>query len=308
MVASGTLHRGPGAASERCAPGTGRLRLIAERPNRQPPEAVPLDDPTGSSRARAGTATRVLIAAGEALVRASYRALLDSDELIEVVATAASGEQAVALVPDSRPDVALLDLAPPGLDKLETIAPIVSHPAFAHVPVMVIAPCQHDERLAAALRAGAAGLLSKDAEPGELIRAVQLLARGHALFPAEVVRGLLAELPSQSLPQSQPHHRFNELTDREREVVALVAKGLSNAEIGAQLVISPATAKTHVSRAMIKLRARDRAQLVVLAYEAGLVLATGSAEQATGNLAPSQPTTCTRSPAGNGAPRFARLP
>jgi DNA-binding NarL/FixJ family response regulator len=308
VLGSGTPYRGPRAGGEPRTTGPGRLRLISERPNREPRERVPLDDPAGSSRARVETSTRVLIAAGEALVRASYRALLDSDELIEVVATAASGEQALALVTDSRPDVALLDLAAAGLDQLETIVAIVTHPAFADVAVMLIAASEHDERVAGALQAGAAGLLSKDTEPAELIRAVQLLARGHAVFPAEVVRHLLAELPPQSGREKQLPGRLNELTDREREVVALVAKGLSNAEIAAQLVISPATAKTHVSRAMVKLRARDRAQLVVLAYETGLVLAEPSSPApATGGMQPFQPASSAHSPEGTGAPRSARL-
>jgi DNA-binding NarL/FixJ family response regulator len=215
----------------------------------------------------------VLIAAGHELVRASYRALLESDKRIEVVAEAASAQQALALSTDTAPDVALLDLALPGLDDPQTVAAIVSHPALGAVAVMVIAPHEHDERILTALRAGAIGVLAKDAEPAELIRAVHLLAGGDALFPAGVMRRLLAELPPQSGQHRPLPDRLGELTDREREVVALVGMGLSNGEIAAQLVISPATAKTHVSRAMVKLHARDRAQLVVIAYETGLVIA-----------------------------------
>jgi DNA-binding NarL/FixJ family response regulator len=136
---------------------------------------------------------------------------------------------------------------------------------------MLITPGENDERVFTALRAGAVGVLSEDAEPAELIRALQVLADGQALLPAGAVRRLLAELPPQSPPRSALPDQLNELTDREREVVALVGLGLSNSEIAAQLVISPATAKTHVSRAMVKLHARDRAKLVVLAYETGLV-------------------------------------
>jgi DNA-binding NarL/FixJ family response regulator len=226
----------------------------------------------------------VLIAAGQALVRASYRALLESDHRVEVVGEAVSGEQAVALAIDTAPDVALLDLALPGLDDLQTTAAVVSDPAFAAVAVMLIALGENDERVFSALRAGAVGVLSKDAEPAELIRALQVLAEGQALLPAGAVRRLLAELPPQSPDHRSLPDQLNELTDREREVVGLVGRGLSNGEIAAQLVISPATAKTHVSRAMVKLHARDRAQLVVLAYETGLVLArrNGSASSAAG--------------------------
>jgi DNA-binding NarL/FixJ family response regulator len=259
--------------SEQRTPRPGRFRLIARSADRPPPELIALDQRTRFGPAHADTSIRVLIAAGRALVLASYRALLESDERIEVVAEAASGEQALALARDAIPDVALLDLELPGLNDLETIARVVSHPVFARVPVMLIAPNENDDRVLSALRAGAVGVLAKDAGPAELIRAVQLLARGDALFPAGVVRRLVAELPSQSVQQRRPADQLTELTGREREVVALVATGLSNGEIAAQLVISPATAKTHVSRAMIKLQARNRAQLVVLAYETGLVLA-----------------------------------
>jgi DNA-binding NarL/FixJ family response regulator len=219
------------------------------------------------------TSIRVLIAAGQALVRASYRALLESDGRVEVVGEVASGQQALALATDTAPDVALLDLALPGLEDVQTTAAVVSHPAFARVAVMLVALRENDERVLSALRAGAVGVLSKDAEPEELIRALQLLAEGQALLPAAAVRRLLAELPAPSLDHRPLPDQLNELTEREREVVGLVGRGLSNGEIAAQLVISPATAKTHVSRAMVKLHARDRAQLVVLAYETGLVLA-----------------------------------
>jgi DNA-binding NarL/FixJ family response regulator len=250
----------------------GHLRLLAERPDRA--ERIALDHHAPSRPARADTSIRVMIAAGQALVRASYSALLDRHERIEVVGEAASGEQALAQATDSPPDVALLDLALPGLEDLERTAAIVSHPAFAPVAVMLIAVRENDERVFAALRAGAVGVLSKDAAPDELIRALQVLAGGQALLPAGAVRRLLAELPPQSLRHRPVPDRLNELTDREREVLSLVGMGLSNGEIAAQLVISPATAKTHVSRAMVKLHARDRAQLVVLAYETGLARVT----------------------------------
>ena len=250
----------------------GHLRLLTEKAEREPPEIVALDQRPRSRRAGAETSIRVLIAAGQALLRASYGALLERDELIDVVGEAASSEQVLALAVETMPDVAVLDLALPGLEDLERTAAIVSHHAFARVAVMLITAGENDERVFAALRAGAVGVLSEDAEPAELIRALQVLADGQALLPAGAVRRLLAELPPQSPHRSALPDQLNELTDREREVVALVGLGLSNSEIAAQLVISPATAKTHVSRAMVKLHARDRAKLVVLAYESGLVL------------------------------------
>jgi DNA-binding NarL/FixJ family response regulator len=218
------------------------------------------------------TSIRVLVAAGQALLRAGYRAVLERNDAIEVVAEAASGQQALELAAATTPDIALLDVELPGLDVTQTTAAIVSRPAFHRVAVMVIALDESDQRVLSALRAGAIGMLSKDAGPADLIRALEVLASGQALFPAGAVRHLLAELPP------PPDHAgvamsLEELTSREREVMALVAKGLSNAEIAARLVISPATAKTHVSRVLYKLQARDRAKLVVLAYEAGLVAA-----------------------------------
>jgi DNA-binding NarL/FixJ family response regulator len=247
----------------------GRLRLLIDGADRESPRVI----------ARGETSIRVLVAAGHALVRAGYRAVLERDERIEVVAEAASGLEALARAAATAPDVALLDLELPGLDDLHTTATIVSDPAFAHVAVMLITLSESDERIFGALRAGATGVLSNDAEPAELIRALRVLAEGQALLPAGAVRRLLAELPPHSQHSPSPVE-LDELTDREREVMALVGMGLSNDQIAAQLVISPATAKTHVSRAMIKLQARDRAQLVVLAYESGLVAAHTSASRA----------------------------
>jgi DNA-binding NarL/FixJ family response regulator len=247
------------------------LRLLTGSADDEPAKVIPLDH-RARSRGRDETLIRVLIAAGDALARASYRALLDPDERIEVVGEASSSKQALALAAATAPDVALLHLGLPGLDELQATAAIVSHPAFAGVAVMLIALGESDERVFSALRAGASGVLSNDAEPAELIRALEVLARGHALLPAGAIRRMLAELPPQSDHTRLPVE-LEELTDREREVVALVGMGLSNDEIGARLGISPATAKTHVSRAMVKLQARDRAQLVVIAYEARLVLA-----------------------------------
>jgi len=250
----------------------GRLRLLSRSDDGETRPRIAFTQSTPPREEDAETPIRMLIAAGHELVRASYRALVERDERIEVVATAANGRQAVALASGKAADVALLDLALPGLDDLETAAGIVSDPVFERVPAMLIVPDERDERVLGVIRAGAVGVLSKDAEPSELIRAVKLLARGDAIFPAGLLRHLLAELPPQSRPRGPVRDQLAELTDREREVVALVGTGLSNAEIAAKLVISPATAKTHVSRAMIKLDARNRAQLVVIAYATGLAL------------------------------------
>jgi DNA-binding NarL/FixJ family response regulator len=251
----------------------GHLRLLGRRDDGERRVGVALDERARSRDEGAETPIRMLIAAGHELVRASYRALVERDERIEVVAAAANGRQALALAVDRAPDVALFDLALPGLDDLDAAAEIVSDAVFERIPVMLIVPREDDDRVLGVLRAGAIGVRSKDAEPAELIRAVRLLARGDAILPAGLLRRLLADLPPQSRPSGPLRDRLGELTDREREVVALVGAGLSNAEIAAQLVISPATAKTHVSRAMIKLDARHRAQLVVLAYATGLALA-----------------------------------
>jgi DNA-binding NarL/FixJ family response regulator len=214
---------------------------------------------------------RVLLADAQALVRAGHRALLDSHADIEVVAEAANSEQAIALAAETAPDVALLDQALPGLDGPEATVAIASHPAFAKVAVMLLASGEPDERVLSALLAGAVGVLRKDDEPATLIESVRLLARGQALLPARVVRGLLGEFRPRPLHHAHLTHSVEELTDRECEVVALAAEGLTNSEIATRLVISQATAKTHVSRAMIKLHARHRAELVVFAYEVGLV-------------------------------------
>jgi DNA-binding NarL/FixJ family response regulator len=220
---------------------------------------------------RVRTLIRVLVAADQALLRASYRALLESDERIAVVGEAGQGRQALALAAQTLPDVALVDLGLPGLDGADALPGIISDLARARVAVLVIGPRQNDERFVSALRAGAVGILSRDAEPAQLIGAVQLVAAGQALLPAVSLRRLLAAHPAHFRHDGRLHDQLAELTDRELEVVALVATGLNNGEIAQRLVISPATAKTHVSRAMTKARARDRAQLIVLAYETGLV-------------------------------------
>ena len=220
-------------------------------------------------RPAAAPAVRVLIADGQALVRAGFRALLESGGRIGVVGEASTGEDAVAQASRLRPDVVLLDATLPGLNSVEATGRMLADPGIA---VMLLIATEEDERVFAALRAGARGLLLKDTEPAELVRAIELLARGDALLSPSLTRRLIAELASVPDPQLPSSELLDELTPREREVVALVALGLSKADIAERLVISPATAKTHVSRAMLKLGAHDRAQLVAFAFHAGLAV------------------------------------
>ncbi|MFD2077916.1 DNA-binding response regulator, NarL/FixJ family, contains REC and HTH domains [Actinopolymorpha cephalotaxi] len=212
----------------------------------------------------------VLLADDQALVRAGFRSLLDAEPDIEVVAEAADGGQAVEHALAKRPDVVLMDIRMPDVDGLEATRRIVAEPELAGVHVVILTTFDLDEYVFEALRTGASGFLVKDTEPVELLRGVRAVASGDALLSPGVTRRLIAEFASRS---KEPVRGADlaALTEREREVLALVAEGLSNDEIAARLVVSPATAKTHVSRAMIKLGARDRAQLVVFAYEAGLV-------------------------------------
>lgn len=213
---------------------------------------------------------RVLLADDQGLVRAGFRALLDSCADIEVVAEAATGAQAVSLAGHYQPDIALMDIRMPEMDGLAATAAITADPKLAAVRIIILSTFDLDEYVFEALRSGASGFLVKDTEPVELIQAVRVVARGDALLSPGVTRRLVAEF-AQRAKEPVSAKRLDVLTDREREVVALVGAGLSNDEIAAKLYLSPATAKTHVSRAMIKLRARDRAQLVVFAYESGLV-------------------------------------
>ncbi len=212
---------------------------------------------------------RVLLADDQALIRGGFRALLEIEDDIEVVAEAADGEQAVALARRHRPDVALVDIQMPVMDGIEATRLIAADPRLSGVHVVILTNYGLDEYVFNALRAGAGGFMVKDTEPDDLLRGVRVAARGDALLSPSITRRLIAEFVSRR-PQSVPEG-LGVLTNREREVTALVARGLSNEEIAAHMVISPATAKTHVSRAMTKLGARDRAQLVVFAYESGLV-------------------------------------
>ena len=212
----------------------------------------------------------VLLADDQALVRAGFSALLDAQDDIEVVAEADDGDEAVRLANSHVPDVVLMDIRMPGLDGLSATREIAADEQLSSVRIVILTTFELDEYVFEALRVGASGFLVKDTEPVELIRAVRAVASGEALLSPSVTRRLIAEFATRAKEPAQSPE-LHELTDREREVMALVAEGLSNDEIAQRLFVSPATAKTHVSRAMIKLNARDRAQLVVLAYETGLV-------------------------------------
>jgi DNA-binding NarL/FixJ family response regulator len=213
---------------------------------------------------------RVLLADDQALIRAGFRALLEAEDDIEVVAEGGDGQQAVALAAQYRPDVALVDIQMPVFDGIQATRQISADPRLADVHVVILTNYGLDQYIFTALRAGASGFLVKDIEPDDLLRAVRVAARGDALLSPTVTRRLISEYVSRP-PEAAPATGLETLTNREREVMALVARGLSNDEIAAHMVISPTTAKTHVSRAMTKLHARDRAQLVVYAYESGLV-------------------------------------
>jgi DNA-binding NarL/FixJ family response regulator len=213
---------------------------------------------------------RVALADDQALVRAGFRALLNAQEDVEVVAEAADGDEAVRVAREHRPDVMLMDIRMPGTDGLEATRTISSDASLAEVHILILTTFEEDEYVFEAIRVGASGFLVKDTEPAELVHAVRVVARGDALLSPGVTRRLIEEFATKAKKVQSPT-TLDVLTEREREVVSLVGEGLTNDEIAARLVVSPATAKTHVSRAMIKLNARDRAQLVVLAYESGLV-------------------------------------
>ncbi|TDD95385.1 response regulator [Actinomadura rubrisoli] len=213
---------------------------------------------------------RVLLADDQMLIRSGIRSLLDSEDDIEVVAEAADGQQAIALAVEHRPDIALVDIQMPVLDGIEATRQIVADRRLAGVRVVILTNYGLDEYIFRALRAGASGFLLKDTHPAELLQALRVAERGDALLSPAVTRRLISEFVARP-PDVLPAAGMESLTNREREVVALVAHGLNNDEIAETMVLSPTTAKTHVSRAMTKLGARDRAQLVVFAYQSGLV-------------------------------------
>jgi DNA-binding NarL/FixJ family response regulator len=213
---------------------------------------------------------RVLLADDQLLVRAGFKALLDAQPDIEVAGEAADGEEALRQVRQLRPDVVLMDIRMPRLDGLAATRRVTDDADLRDVKVVMLTTFELDEYVFEAIRSGASGFLVKDTEPEELLRAVRAVVEGDALLSPGVTRRLIAEFAARS-KEPAAVQSLAELTEREREVMALVGIGLSNDEIARRLVVSPLTAKTHVSRTMVKLGARDRAQLVVLAYESGLV-------------------------------------
>jgi len=214
---------------------------------------------------------RVALADDSALVRAGFAVLLDAEAGVEVVGVATNGREAVELARAQRPHVMLMDIRMPEVDGIDATRQIAADPALDEVRVVILTTFELDEYIVDALRAGASGFLLKDIEPVELVRAVKVVAAGESLLSPSVTRRLIGEFVNRSGTPVTPSPALDVLTDREREVLALVGGGLSNDEIAAELFISGATARTHVSRAMTKLYARDRAQLVVAAYESGLV-------------------------------------
>jgi DNA-binding NarL/FixJ family response regulator len=213
---------------------------------------------------------RVLLADDQALVRAGFRSLLDTQPDIEVVGEAQDGEEAVRLAGELTPDVVLMDIRMPGVDGLAATRRIATDQRLAGIRVVILTTFGLDEYVFEAIRSGASGFLVKDTEPDELVQAVRVVAAGDALLSPSITKRLIEEYAEKS-KEPQVMAGLEELTEREREVLTLVAEGLSNEQIAGRLFVSPATAKTHVSRAMGKLGARDRAQLVVIAYESGLV-------------------------------------
>ncbi len=212
----------------------------------------------------------VALADDQALVRMGLRVLVESEDDLVLAGEAENGRAAVALVRTTRPDVVLMDIRMPELDGIAALRQITADPSCAGVRVIMLTTFELDEYVFDALQAGAAGFLIKDSEPVDMLRAIRLVAAGESLLSPSVTRRVIASFTTRSALR-RPHPRLAELTEREREVLGLIGEGLSNAEIAARLVVSPATARTHVSRAMVKLGARDRAQLVVIAYQSGLV-------------------------------------
>ena len=218
---------------------------------------------------------RVVLADDQVLVRAGFRVLLETEDGFEVCGEAGDGAQAFAVTTEQRPDIVVMDIRMPGVDGLEATRRITGDPELNAVKVLVLTTFDVDEYVYEALRSGASGFLLKDTEPVELLRALRVIVDGDALLAPTVTRRLISEFVGRPENRRIDISAIHQVTDREREVLALVAGGLSNDEIAAQLVISTATARTHVSRIMTKIGARDRAQLVVLAYESGLVTPRG---------------------------------
>ena len=214
---------------------------------------------------------RVAIADDQPLVRMGLRALIEAEDDLELAGEAEDGAAIIALTARLRPDVVLMDIRMPGTDGLQALRAITADPALAAVRVVVLTTFELDEYVFEALSSGASGFLIKDSDPAEFLRAIRLAATGGSLLSPSVTTRVISAFAGGAGRRRRPHPRLGELTEREREVLALVGEGLNNDEIAERLVVSPATSRTHVSRAMIKLGARDRAQLVVIAYQAGLV-------------------------------------
>jgi DNA-binding NarL/FixJ family response regulator len=214
---------------------------------------------------------RIVVADDEVLVRLGLRALAGSESDFEIVGEASTGREALRIVRTLHPDVVVMDIRMPGIDGLEATRLIAADPDLAAVRVLILTTFATDEYVFEALRAGAAAFILKDSEPAELLRAIRVVAEGDALLSPGVTRRLVEAFAQRPAPSAPQTFLLAELTNREREIVGLVGLGLSNDEIAARLFISPATARTHVSRAIGKVAARDRAQLVVFAYETGLV-------------------------------------
>ncbi len=210
------------------------------------------------------------LADDQALVRMGLRVLIESESDLVLAGEADNGRDAVTLIRRTRPDVVLMDIRMPDLDGISALRQVTADPALSGVRVIMLTTFELDEYVFDALQAGAAGFLIKDSDPADMLRAIRLVAAGESLLSPSVTRRVIESFTSRSALR-RPHPRLAELTEREREVLGLIGEGLSNEEIATRLVVSPATARTHVSRAMVKLGARDRAQLVVIAYQSGLV-------------------------------------
>jgi DNA-binding NarL/FixJ family response regulator len=218
---------------------------------------------------------RVLLADDQPLVRVGLRVLLETEDDLTVVGEAVDGSEAVAMARRTRPDVVLMDVRMPVLDGLQALRAMAADPDLAGTRVIVLTTFELDEYVFEALRGGASGFLIKDSEPAELLRAVRVVAGGESLLSPTVTRRVINEFATRPAFRSGPHPKLGTLTERERQIVSLVAEGLSNDEIAERLFLSPATVRTHVSRSMMKLDARDRAQLVVFAFQSGLATPGG---------------------------------
>ena len=215
---------------------------------------------------------RVLVADDQALVRGSFSILVDTVPDLTSVGEAATGNEAVELAKREKPDIVLMDIRMPGMDGIEATKRITSDPATSAVRVLVLTTFGIDEYVFAALRAGASGFLLKDTPPGDLLAAIRVVAAGDALLAPAITRRLIAEFTRRPEPKQRPKAALDQTTEREREVLTLIGLGLSNAEIASHLHVSPSTAKTHIGHLLMKLGARDRAQLVIAAYDSGLVM------------------------------------